>query len=75
MSYKQSQKILVIDGEKLKTEPFGVMNRVQDFLDIDKIDYSRLIKFDKNKGRRLLHPDMELPFRFWFVSSALFLSI
>ena len=53
LNYKQSQKILVIDGEKLKTEPFGVMDAVQDFLDVDRIDYSRIIKFDKRKGRRL----------------------
>ena len=50
LAHKQAQKILIIDGEKLKTEPFGVMNQVQDFLDVEKIDYSKLIKFDKRKG-------------------------
>ena len=50
LAHKQAQKILVIDGEKLKTDPFVVMNQVQDFLDVEKIDYSELIKFDHKKG-------------------------
>ena len=51
LTHKNAQKILVIDGEKLKMDPFSVMNQVQDFLDVEKINYSNLIKFDKKKGK------------------------
>ena len=52
LTHKNAQKLIILDGERLKTDPFAVMNQVQDFLDVEKIEYSKLIKFDNKKGWR-----------------------
>merc|ERR1712136_428704 len=50
LSFFSPQNLMIIDGEELKSEPFVVLNQLQDFLDVQKIDYTKLIKFDKRKG-------------------------
>lgn len=51
LQYYKSQQIFIVDGDELASEPVHVMNRLQHFLNIHPIvDYSKLIKYDKNKG-------------------------
>ncbi|XP_033644350.1 bifunctional heparan sulfate N-deacetylase/N-sulfotransferase 4-like [Asterias rubens] len=51
LSHYSSKKMLVLDGELLKTDPVAVMVKVQQFLGLKRqIDYKDKIIFDKTKG-------------------------
>ena len=45
------KQLIVLDGNKLKTDPIPLMNRLQKQLHVEKYyDYRKLIKFDEKKG-------------------------
>lgn len=51
LQYYKSQQLYIIDGKELKDRPIIVMNQSQHFLHVQPIvDYSKLLKFDENKG-------------------------
>jgi len=51
LQFYKSQQLLIIDGEKLKSDPIYVMNKLQHFLNVQPIvDYEKLLKYDSNKG-------------------------
>ena len=51
LQFYKSQQLLIIDGEKLKSDPIYVMNKLQHFLNVQPIvDYEKLLKYDSTKG-------------------------
>ncbi|GAB6028457.1 hypothetical protein CHUAL_002617 [Chamberlinius hualienensis] len=51
LSYYPPQQLMIIDGEMLKTDPVGVMNKLQRFLKIKPFfDYSDHLRYDPKKG-------------------------
>jgi hypothetical protein len=51
LSFFPPQQLLILDGEELKSDPMSVLDQVQDFLNVEKIDYADLIKYDPRKGK------------------------
>ena len=51
LQFYKSQQLLIIDGEKLKSDPIYVMNKLQHFLNVQPIvNYEKLLKFNPKKG-------------------------
>jgi len=50
LSYYKSQQLTIIDGEELVRDPVTVMDKLQYFLSVQPIDYSKYLKFDAKKG-------------------------
>ncbi|ELU16792.1 hypothetical protein CAPTEDRAFT_225180 [Capitella teleta] len=51
LDYYPPKQIMIIDGEKLRSDPVSVMDRVQAFLGLEiYFDYSKKLKFSKKKG-------------------------
>ncbi|KAK7140938.1 hypothetical protein R3I93_015170 [Phoxinus phoxinus] len=44
-------QILVVDGQRLKTDPASVMEKIQTFLGLEnRVDYHKILAFDPKKG-------------------------
>ncbi|XP_068736293.1 bifunctional heparan sulfate N-deacetylase/N-sulfotransferase 4-like [Montipora capricornis] len=50
LMYFSPSQILILDGEKLRTQPAEVMSEVQRFLGVTVYDYNKRLRFDKHKG-------------------------
>lgn len=50
LKYFSPSQILILDGEKLRTDPPQVMLEVQKFLGVNIYDYNKRLRFDKHKG-------------------------